>query len=43
MFYSVFIVHDQMSYYHAVLFFFEINSALSVSQMYATPASLISV
>lgn len=43
MFYSVFIVHDQMSCYHAALFFFEINSALSVSQMYATPASLISV
>jgi len=35
MFYSVFIVHGQMSHYHAALFFFEINSALSVSQMHA--------
>lgn len=43
MFYSVFIVHDQTSCYHAALFFFEINSALSVSQMYATPATLVSV
>lgn len=35
MFYSGFIVHGQMSHYQAVLFFFEINSALSVSQIYA--------
>lgn len=43
MFYSLFIVHDQMSRYHTALFFFEINNALSVSQMYVTPASIISV
>lgn len=37
MFYSVyiFIVYSQMSHYHTALFFFEINDALSVSQMYA--------